>query len=923
VTTTARRLPGIRFEKQAPPLQEVLPRMDIAGFVGFAASGPINVPVAVEDAAQFARIFGADAPLAWDAKHGEQAYAFLGPAVRAFFRNGGRRCWVVRVADTHDAKANSFAVPGLGAVGVHNALTPAVLRARSEGSWSDGLRVSSSLEPSPVRLEVRSLTPLVLDGLVASSGDLVPGDLVRVSFAGSSWTLLFVVSSVETAQASPPQAPTGDPPLRPVTVKGEQAWWVRLTTLASGRHGHLHYLGAHGVMHTAAAVVADAVPGDEGLIRIALEAGTTNPPQPGSLVRGVFSSSTVWIDVTEVDVAADSSTAVVGTPLQVTTHAPAHPPVQAPDALVERLTLRLLVEDAAGSTSVLSGLGFAPAHPRFVGALPTDRALYTDPAAPVAPDPVSPADRVSPPDPGTFAADAAQPRFALAGPAHEPLLFLPLGVSILTGPALPAIRPAGLNRLRDGLEQLDPALFLDKDLATVEEERLLAESIWLRDQQPSPRVLNGMHALLSVDEVTVVAVPDAVQRDWYLYPGAHIPDAASPERAVQPDWSKFLDCATHVPATPVLQQIGDEEAGAFTLAWSPTDVADAAYELQETIATDDDSVAEDLYSGRDLQFSIFGRPRGSTLYYRVRAVAAGLASGWSNWIVVRTTQTTRWMLDDPSSYSAAATLLPVQLALVRMCAARGDLFGVLALPEHYRERTAIAHVQALKSWSGRPRGSDPDPLFSYGACYHPWLFTADPSNPAVIRRTPPDGAAVGIIALRSSRRGAWIAPANEPLKDVLQLDPPLGADWYQALQDAQVNVVRHDPGGFLWLAADTLSDDDDLRPIGVRRLLQTLRRAALLHGARYAFEPNSAVFRRSVQRGFEQLLARAYALGAFAGATTSDAYRVNAGSPPNTPESLDAGRLIVELQVAPSRPLAFLTVRLVRTGEGSLQVEAR
>jgi phage tail sheath protein FI len=193
----------------------------------------------------------------------------------------------------------------------------------------------------------------------------------------------------------------------------------------------------------------------------------------------------------------------------------------------------------------------------------------------------------------------------------------------------------------------------------------------------------------------------------------------------------------------------------------------------------------------------------------------------------------------------------------------------------------------------------------------------------VIRRTPPDGAAVGIIALRSSRRGAWIAPANEPLKDVLQLDPPLGVDWYQALQDAQVNVVRHDPGGFLWLAADTLSDDDDLRPIGVRRLLQTLRRAALLHGARYAFEPNSAVFRRGVQRGFEQLLARAYALGAFAGATTSDAYRVNAGSPPNTPESLDAGRLIVELQVAPSRPLAFLTVRLVRTGEGSLQVEAR
>jgi phage tail sheath protein FI len=157
----------------------------------------------------------------------------------------------------------------------------------------------------------------------------------------------------------------------------------------------------------------------------------------------------------------------------------------------------------------------------------------------------------------------------------------------------------------------------------------------------------------------------------------------------------------------------------------------------------------------------------------------------------------------------------------------------------------------------------------------------------------------------------------------VQLDPPLSPDWHKGLQAAQVNVVRHEPGGFLVLAADTLSDDDELRPIGVRRLLQVLRRAALLHGAVYAFEPNTDAFRRTVQRGFEGLLARMFELGAFAGRTAADAYRVDAGSPPNTPESVEAGRLIVDLMVAPSRPLAFLTVRLVRTGEGTLRVETR
>ena len=906
MTQTVRRLPGIRFETQAPPIEEVLPRMDIAGFVGIAASGPIDVPVPVEDAAQFAAIFGVDAPLAWDVEHGEQAYAFLGPAVRAFFRNGGVRCWVVRVADTSDAKANAFALPGIAAVGTTGRLAPAQLRARSEGSWSDGLSTYASLEPSPVRLELTALKPEpTFAGLLGSNDELVVGDLVRVSFPASPWTLLVPVAAIDAAEHSPPGAAASQ--LRAVTVTGGQAWWMRIATVPTGRHGHLHYLGLHGGQHSVAAVVAEPVDGGEGLLRVSLTEPTANPPLPGSLVRGVFSSRTVWIDVEDVDAARAGSLAVVGTPLQVTRSAPSTTPVQAPDALAERLTLRLEVVDASGSSTVLSGLGFAPSHPRFAAELPTDVELYSDPS--------------SPPDAGSLAADAAQPRFPLAGPSAPPPLYLPVGASILRGAALPAIRPAGLNRLRDGLERLDASLFVDPALATTDTSQLLSTAFWIRDQQPNPRPLRAMHALLDVDEVTMVVVPDAVQRRWYLAPGSHIPKALASEPAPKPDWSKFLACTTHVPASPTLSQLGDEESGAFTLEWTATDVKKAAYELQVTTDPSNDAAAEDLYTGPQRQFSIYGRPRGSTLYYRVRALAGGLASDWSNWIVVRTTQTTRWLLDQVADYDPTTTLLPVQLALLRMCAARGDQFGVLALPEHYRERAAILHVQSLKSTS--PPGSAPNPIFTFGGLYHPWLFTADPANPATIRRSPPDGAAAGVIASRSIRRGPWLAPANEPLRDVVQLDPPLGPDWYQALQDAQVNVVRHEPAGFLWLAADTLSDDDDLRPIGVRRLLCQLRRAALKYGNAYAFEPNSDVLRRSVQRGFEKLLSRAFALGAFAGATASQAYQVNTGSPPNTPDTLQAGQFIVELKVAPSRPLTFLTVLLVRTGEGSLQLDTR
>src|SRR6185295_836679 len=96
-----RRLPGVRFEVPPPALREALPRMDIALFVGFAASGPLDLPVAVESLAEFEAVFGEQFVLAQDALSGEPVAGCLHPSVRGFFSNGGRRCWVVRVAGAH------------------------------------------------------------------------------------------------------------------------------------------------------------------------------------------------------------------------------------------------------------------------------------------------------------------------------------------------------------------------------------------------------------------------------------------------------------------------------------------------------------------------------------------------------------------------------------------------------------------------------------------------------------------------------------------------------------------------------------------------------------------------------------------------------------------------------------------------------
>ena len=118
-------------------------------------------------------------------------------------------------------------------------------------------------------------------------------------------------------------------------------------------------------------------------------------------------------------------------------------------------------------------------------------------------------------------------------------------------------------------------------------------------------------------------------------------------------------------------------------------------------------------------------------------------------------------------------------------------------------------------------------------------------------------------------------------------------------------------------------DDEDLRPINVRRLLILLRRLAIREGATYVFEPNDDSFRRLVQHRFEGLLNQLYVRGAFAGRTSREAFEVNTGIDLNTPQSVEQGRFIIELKVAPSLPLTFLTIRLMQTGDRVSVVELR
>lgn len=79
--------PGVYFQTVTPERPIAAIPTDIAAFIGIAVSGPLHQPVRLESWAQFQTVFG---PFT--------GQGYLAYSVKAFYENGGRTCWVVRIA---------------------------------------------------------------------------------------------------------------------------------------------------------------------------------------------------------------------------------------------------------------------------------------------------------------------------------------------------------------------------------------------------------------------------------------------------------------------------------------------------------------------------------------------------------------------------------------------------------------------------------------------------------------------------------------------------------------------------------------------------------------------------------------------------------------------------------------------------------
>lgn len=741
------RIPGVVVRDLAPRA-EVRPRLDVAGFVGFTERGPVNRPRPLDDLAAYERVFGRlDAEL----EAGEQwLRPFVPQAVRAFFENGGRRCWVVRVSGDRAGTAE-WVLPQI----LREDLLETRVRASSPGSWANAFRLELRLRPSTLSLRGPTWDAADKSFRLTAPDEWEVGDVLRL---------------------------------------------VELPPLAPDRFFHV-----------------DAIVPERDDPRAWRARGRlTGSPTP-------FSGALRLIERLRFDLHVRG-------------------PVR------ERGTTREL--------ELLEDLAFAPGNTRYWLDVIARDSVYLAPPEPL---PVELFEGGVANKPVTY------PRLAPPG-AEE------LGAEVLEGylnpPGLPSSIVESNGAGSEDFADFTPELFVPRELehmgaqqledlaAEAQEEMHRAELMHRgarRTYMKAPRGLTGILALLPIDEIGLLAVPDAVQLAGKQRPADDLTVAPPPP--------------SPAPKPPRGPECCSPEGDLATCVPPPV------------------SAPPPSPPAPDPPTPLNAKPRRIVYGFTLDAALA------------------------------------IQQGAVRFCSLRRDAVAVLATPRR-AAASALNDLDDVDEIDWRRRLENPEYDMSYAALYAPWTLVAAPSerDARELRATPPDGVACGAIAKRELARGVWIAPANEPLRGILGLDQSIDAPRWADVLDAGINLVRPIPGDFRIMSARTLSLELAYSQLSVRRLMIYLRKLLIWWGREYVFESNTPQLRSALQRRLERELYRLFRRGAFAGERPAESYQVVVDEPVNTPASVDLGQLIVLVKVAPSWPMEWLEVRLVRTGEGPLQI---
>lgn len=997
-------VPGVYFQSEAPSRSSDLPRMDVAAFVGFAEKGPLDVPVAVETVKQFRDIFGADIDLAWDDKRNRFQQSLLGGSVESFFDNGGRRCVVVRVADRDGGnpavvEPRLFEVPGLSLVG-SGGPTAAILQARSPGAWSDTLRVAGQVDVTVLPLDFPGSAEAMFSRTAGVSQlrikalprRLARHDLLELSFDDIRLKACIFVEDILGDEFGP-------------KVLSRDVYWLALPDLSIDPAAMPELLADEEGIARADALLGSTGQPDVSLRFLTLtllvwQDGVLTGRMDDLAFHGAHPRFWQKLPLDHLlygELFADRAPHLepATAEFMLAAASPRFPlaglytRLQAQERQTETLrSLPLALKELAGLEDAVDALPLtstarAMTNSQRNGLENLSAALFLDSSlagirhhslqAEAEYKKIRYMELLQKREDGEWESSALERELDLFRLKGIHSLFFERDVSMIAVPD--ALHRAWNN---------DPPNF-SQPLSAPQLEPLThgAERNWIEltwrdvigamgyviEQLIEPGNAEGVfYEVEGIDRLALgdsdsppssslrsfrISAGDGCQKThtFRLYAVGY--DQRSPwsnaRRMIVP-LSDFYSCNKTEPSVLGLSlgfATGVEAGGGVALSWMAEDefsqaeaLADS-FELQRALDIDFASANSTGIVASSGNVHVDDLTSDGVVYYRIRAVDNAVTGPWSNTIYVEPARLSKLQLVPQEDYQDS-DMLAVHIALMRLCASRGDAVALLGLPEHFRDHQAIFATQALQPSLhvknlGRRFGAGAVSVpaldaseagtAQHAALFYPWLILsslhAQPASQSTTdsRYSPSLGAVSGKLASVAVARGAWISAANKVFQEVLGTVANVPPFSFSNFAHQQINVISRDSRGVVAATMDTLGGGTEFRSLSERRLFDLLVRLIRREGVQHVFEPNSVDFRNRVHHFWDRVLNRLYQRGALRGRTSGEAYRVITDSSLNTPQAQDQGKFFVELRIAPSQPMRFIRVLLKQSNPDTIAVE--
>ena len=250
--------------------------------------------------------------------------------------------------------------------------------------------------------------------------------------------------------------------------------------------------------------------------------------------------------------------------------------------------------------------------------------------------------------------------------------------------------------------------------------------------------------------------------------------------------------------------------------------------------------------------------------------------------------------------------LGAQKQLIDFCEASHNKMAILDTPP------GLNATRALEWRSRLARDS------AFAALYYPNVVVSNPlarpgaTNGELYLTVPTSGHVAGVWARTDGARGVWKAPANEAVRGIVRLETDVTSGEQDLLNPEGVNCIRSfgSYGTKIWGARTLAKTDPSWRYINVRRLFNFIEES-IQRGTQWAvFEPNDFDLWQRVKRNITSFLRGLWSQGALVGATPEQAFYVLCDESNNPASSVDEGKLIVEVGIAPVKPAEFVIFRI-------------